>query len=333
MYPPVYFQHGLLASSDLWLMRGPEEELAFQLALKGYDIWLSNVRGSTYSRNHTTLSPDEEKFWDFSWHEMGTRDLPAVIDFILAKTRQKRLFYIGHSMGTTQFYVMASARPEYNDKIAVHFSLAPICFMGNMRAFDLFHPFAVDFDLYKYVIKLNPLTARNNFELLPRNPQVSEILFGMLQNPLTNATFWLSIFSAVGPDLELINMDTVALFLGHGPNGVSERTLQAYAQLLLWGDKFNRFDYGPEENLLRYGLRYPPAYNLSAITAKVAIYFADNDYLSHPKDVQKLAEKLPRLIRYKLIKHKKFNHMDYIWGTDSQKHFAGNIIDTIRKYS
>ncbi|CAH0392781.1 unnamed protein product [Bemisia tabaci] len=280
MYPPVYFQHGLLASSDLWLMRGPEEELAFQLALKGYDIWLSNVRGSTYSRNHTTLSPDEEKFWDFSWHEMGTRDLPAVIDFILAKTRQKRLFYIGHSMGTTQFYVMASARPEYNDKIAVHFSLAPICFMGNMRAFDLFHPFAVDFDLYKYVIK-----------------------------------------------------DTVALFLGHGPNGVSERTLQAYAQLLLWGDKFNRFDYGPEENLLRYGLRYPPAYNLSAITAKVAIYFADNDYLSHPKDVQKLAEKLPRLIRYKLIKHKKFNHMDYIWGTDSQKHFAGNIIDTIRKYS
>lgn len=32
--------------------------LGFVLATRGYDVWLSNYRGSIYSTNHTTISPD-----------------------------------------------------------------------------------------------------------------------------------------------------------------------------------------------------------------------------------------------------------------------------------
>jgi len=63
-----------------------------------------------------------------SWHEMGTYDVPAQIDRILMTTGQQKLFYIGHSMGTTMFFVMLSQRPEYNEKIHAMIALAPVAF-------------------------------------------------------------------------------------------------------------------------------------------------------------------------------------------------------------
>lgn len=65
---------------------------------------------------------------------MGVYDLPASIDYILARTRQRDLFYIGHSMGTTMFYVMASVRPEYNAKIRLMISLSPVAYMGHIKS-------------------------------------------------------------------------------------------------------------------------------------------------------------------------------------------------------
>lgn len=96
---------------------------------------MGNVRGNTYTRNHTTLDPDKDsKFWDFSWHEMGMIDLPQMIDFVLEQTGAESVYYCGHSQGTTIFYVMTSEKPEYNKKIKVHVSLAPVGFVNHMKS-------------------------------------------------------------------------------------------------------------------------------------------------------------------------------------------------------
>lgn len=79
---PVFLQHGLLSSSADWLLSGPDRALAFILADAGYDVWLGNARGNTYSRKHVSLSSDETAFWDFSWHEMAMYDIPAEIDYL-----------------------------------------------------------------------------------------------------------------------------------------------------------------------------------------------------------------------------------------------------------
>ncbi|KAG8040144.1 hypothetical protein G9C98_000714 [Cotesia typhae] len=129
----ILLQHGLAGSSADWVLTGPEKALAYMLADEGYDVWLGNNRGNLYSRHHRELLSTNRTFWDFSFHELGIYDLPAMIDYILEVTSRYKLLYIGHSQGTTQFWVMTSTRPEYNDKVSLAVGLAPAAYTSHMR--------------------------------------------------------------------------------------------------------------------------------------------------------------------------------------------------------
>lgn len=66
-----------------------------------------------------------------------------MIDHILSETEAEKIVYVGHSQGTTVFYVMASTRPEYNSKIKVQISLAPIGAISHATsAFRYMAPYA-----------------------------------------------------------------------------------------------------------------------------------------------------------------------------------------------
>lgn len=88
--PAIYLQHGLLCSSADWVMWTEEKSLGvvnsfpcsiklaeqywyilgYVLADAGFDVWLGNYRGNTYSRKHTSMDPDwpllNNPFWHFS---------------------------------------------------------------------------------------------------------------------------------------------------------------------------------------------------------------------------------------------------------------------------
>lgn len=57
-----------------------------------------------------------------------------MIDHVLRQTGFEQIHYIGHSQGTTSFFVMTSELPAYNDKIIAMQALAPVAFMSNLRS-------------------------------------------------------------------------------------------------------------------------------------------------------------------------------------------------------
>lgn len=132
---PVLLQHGLFSNSDCFLCSGPDNSLAYLLADAGYDVWLGNARGNIYSRENNLISLNSHKFWHFDWHEIGTIDIPAMIDYILDETDFDKLHYAGHSQGTTVYFVMLSVRPEYNAKIKSGHVLAPCAYFEHGQSF------------------------------------------------------------------------------------------------------------------------------------------------------------------------------------------------------
>uniref|UniRef100_M1DB78 Triacylglycerol lipase 2 n=1 Tax=Solanum tuberosum TaxID=4113 RepID=M1DB78_SOLTU len=87
--PPVLLQHGLLMDGITWLLNPTDESLAFILADDGYDVWIANTRGTKYSQGHTSLSPQDPAYWEWSWDELVDFDLPATFKEAVVKLLEK----------------------------------------------------------------------------------------------------------------------------------------------------------------------------------------------------------------------------------------------------
>lgn len=172
---PILMVHGIMLTSGDWILLGPDKALSYLLIDNGYDVWLGNSRGNTYSMDHNTLDPLKREFWNFSFHEMGYYDLPAMIDYILNVTNHTKLFYVGHSQGTTQLLVLLSTRPEYNEKILEAHLLCPVSFCKHVP-----HPLATIFaDNFDGIVAA---TGAFNFGTVPK---IMKFLIQICANPVT----------------------------------------------------------------------------------------------------------------------------------------------------
>lgn len=105
-----------------------------------------------------------------------------------------------------------------------------------------------------------------------------------------------------------------------------------HAQVVNGGGRFRQFDYGWEGNWERYGSLEPPAYNLTASTAPVLIYYGLNDWMVHPRDAQRLSKQLPRVIAAVPVADRKFTHMDFMLAKNVRKELYESIFPVLEKY-
>ena len=91
--------HGLLDSSDTWIVNGREKSPAFILADAGYDVWLANTRGNKYSSNHSSLDVDTSKlYWErCNSIESAKHDIPPFIDYVKKLSNVPDISIVAHS--------------------------------------------------------------------------------------------------------------------------------------------------------------------------------------------------------------------------------------------
>jgi len=122
---PVILQHGLVDSSDMFLVN-EEPALGYLLADAGFDVWIPNLRGNKYSKMHQTLKVTSEEFWNFSIDEVIKYDIKAIFTRVIEITKFDQVFYAGHSMGGGTFIAAASRDPKFYGRYAKGYvGLAP----------------------------------------------------------------------------------------------------------------------------------------------------------------------------------------------------------------
>ncbi|NXY40298.1 LICH hydrolase, partial [Ceuthmochares aereus] len=316
--PAVFLQHAFLGDATHWISNLPNNSLGFLLADAGYDVWMGNSRGNTWSLKHKTLNPSQKAFWQFSFDEMGKYDIPAELYFIMNKTGQDNVYYVGHSEGTTAGFIAFSTYPELAKRVKMFSALSPVA-TGSYAT--------------------SPLVK------LARAPEpLLKLLFGckgalhqipVLKGPVTEFCTRLDKFCGhilcyiAGGSTKNLNTSRTDIYAAHSPAGTSVQDILHWHQII-YANQLQAYDYGSKENMKKYNQTTPPTYKIEKISVPTAVWSGGEDKFADPKDMAKL---LPRITN--LIYHEHFptwGHLDFIWGLDATEKMYLKIIELITKY-
>ncbi|XP_038173722.1 tear acid lipase-like protein [Arvicola amphibius] len=317
--PVVYLQHGYILTSGSWVANLPNNSLGFLLADAGYDVWMGNSRGNIYARKHVYMDPNSKEFWAFSHDQIIKYDLPATIDFILQKTGQKQLYYVGHSQGTLIAFGAFSANQQLAQKIKLYFALAPVCtgkyITSSLRLFAFIPPtmFKILFGEKDF---LSPSQAKYIGQFICQNE-----LVGTICNNMLTLLF--------GYNTKNLNESRIDVYLGQCPAGTSVQIMLHYSQLADKGT-LQAYDWGsPRLNMQHYNQTTPPFYKVENMKVPTVMWSGRRDTLADPKDVANLEPNISNLVYYKWIPD--YNHVDFAIGLDAFHQVFSEILSFINE--
>ncbi|CAG2172360.1 unnamed protein product, partial [Oppiella nova] len=257
---PVILWHGITQDSDVWLIsaegvlngkgvymennlvvndchQSVTQNLAFTLSACGYDVWLPNFRGTTYSMGHLILDPVfNQTYWQYTFTELGLYDVPAVVQYVLRVTDKSSVAYIGHSLGSTAMFIQLSLIPEFERLVKPFIALAPFVFMSHMTS-TLRYALPFEPTLSSYTIPIGiPVTIAQFIGVwMCGNQYFRQLCADMF------------FYSASGYDPDNLNTTRIPIYVSHTGAPYSS-WVYAHVGQLIRDRGFRLFDYGVEGN-------------------------------------------------------------------------------------
>uniref|UniRef100_A0A8C6ZYQ7 Lysosomal acid lipase/cholesteryl ester hydrolase-like n=1 Tax=Nothoprocta perdicaria TaxID=30464 RepID=A0A8C6ZYQ7_NOTPE len=314
--PVVFLQHAFLGDATHWISNLPNNSLGFILADAGYDVWIGNSRGNTWSLKHKTLKPCQKEFWQFSFDEMGKYDVPAELYFAMNKTGQKNIYYIGHSEGTAAGFIAFSTYHELAQRVKVFFALSPVTTYNRK---------------FPAVKRKKPCTFSFLQLVFGCKGTMHQIEFmkGLVAQFCTSLDKLCGrILSYIaGGNLRNMNMSRIDVYVAHSPAGTSVQNL------IHWQQKarptLKAWDW-ISMDLLPSFQSTPPAYEIEKINIPIAVWSGGDDKFADPKDMARLLPRIKKLIYYDNFPD--WGHLDFIWGLDATMKMYSKILQLITKY-
>ncbi|XP_066477508.1 putative lysosomal acid lipase/cholesteryl ester hydrolase [Tiliqua scincoides] len=316
--PAILLVHASLTEGRVWIANLPSNSLAFFLADAGYDVWILNCRGTTWSRRHQHLSIDQEQFWNFSLHEIGIYDVPATINFILQKIKQDSLYYVGHSQGATVGLIAFSVLPQLAQKVKLFISFSPGHTMVNVQG-----PLKILVSLPEAMIKV--IWGQKELRLFTN--YLKAINAGICSYTWLDQLCVQAILKFVGYN-ENFNVSRADVYTGICPDFTSVKVGIHWGQIFK-SKQFKNFDYG-SRNKEVYNTTTPPFYKIEDMLVPAAVWYGGHDILVPITDIELLLPHIPHLVFKKLIPS--WNHLDFIWGLDAPEHLYPDVLSLLQQY-
>jgi pimeloyl-ACP methyl ester carboxylesterase len=335
--PAVYLIHGLLDSSFTYVLNFRNQSLAYLLADAGYDVWLGNNRGTTWSNEHLDYTTDDDEYWDFSWQEMASYDMPAMINYVLDVSGRPMLSYVGHSEGTMQAFAGFSTNQELAQRVSYFGALAPVAYLGHIES-PIFLALADT-----YLDKLSQLLGVDAFF------QTSELLQGLIGKyacAFVDVACNSIINALTGPS-DNVNTTRIQVYISQTPAGTSVKNMAHFAQGIR-DNTFRRYDYGCSclrvlgislcsslicKNKAIYGSFDPPDFDLSTLKyPRTAFFTGSDDWLATSTDISQMRDDLPSgTVFYDTTVA--YNHLDFTWGYNAHELIYGQLLEHIAEYN
>ena len=309
-YQPILFQHGIFDSSDGWVCNGEEHSIPFIFAKNNFDVWISNSRGNKYCKQHEKYDNQSFEFWQFSFHEMGIYDIPAVINYINTINKSgEKIIYFGHSQGTSLMFSGLTQKFDfYKQNIKLFVALAPVVRLANIGS--TFLSILSKISIHKLVKKIKI------YEMGPSN-KITTNLMNFMENYASNLTNFFINLCADSKSKECNDQNALAVYLKHSPCGCSLKCLIHYVQIIK-NKKFIYYDYRKEANFAMYHQIEPPEYDLSIIKDfPIMLIGGEMDKLGTPEDIRWLNAELAKndnVIYYKILPN--MGHLSFMVAKD-----------------
>ena len=304
-------------------MNDEDKAPGFMFVNQGFDVWLGNTRGNKHSREHRWLDPDDAEdariFFDYSFEEMGKYDIPAWIQYIRNETKRNKIVVVAHSQGATSAITkMVDDIKWWNERVEVFVSLGGVTRLDHSSS-NLLKELANQ----KFLI--DTIKSIGLFEMFPSNYLQNRVFSTICTTVPFLCDFLIELVADV--DAKVNNQGRVGVFMGHYPSGSSLKSFEHFSQLML-SRKFQRFDYGEEENLKRYGDAIPPEYNLKNISgAKIIIIAGTLDRLAPIEDSQWLRDQFESNVIF--YKEYELGHTSFLIAKDMS--FINDTIDVLKR--
>ena len=108
----------------------------------------------------------------------------------------------------------------------------------------------------------------NIYDLRVIDPTSNPLVYDFVDYVCKNIPFLCKLVFAIASDKDpsLLDIENMAFYLQHYPANSSLKCLEHFDQLIHIPDPtFRKFDYGESENLIKYGSKTPPEYDVSKV--------------------------------------------------------------------